>query len=133
MPNTADESGFSWESLTDLEITHVKLEGRVDLGLLLRMADALYADPDYVSNFDGIIDLRGCSFELDFRDLMRYIDRVGSDPQHMKGNVAFVTDGKSAYGMSRMYSGLAPELQDAINIETSLEAAIAWLTAQRSE
>lgn len=100
--------------------------------MLLHLVDVLYADPAYRPEFDGIIDVRGCRFELDFRGMMQYVNRIAHDPQRMTGNVVFVTDDKSGYGMTRMYSGLAPELQAELNIEDSVDAAIAWLKAQRT-
>ena len=112
-------------------LVRVRLEGPVSPSQIEHFMMTIGDDPSYDVNFDGFVDLREFSGDVELDDIKRIAQLVRSRPGGAGARRAIIVKDDLQFGLMRMLEGftfVAPVIYHAFRSE---EAAVKWLAEKR--
>ncbi len=131
MEAPGSKAEITYEIDREMRLVRVVCIGEVGLELIEACMRSVDADPDYELDFDGIIDLRNCTLELDSQKVRHLAMTIRAYPGSPGARRAVVAASDAQFGLMRMLEGhtsLAPVIYRAFRSE---EMAMDWLAERK--
>lgn len=86
----------------DLGYVDITIEGRVTLPEMGEYVQALWADPEWKSDYNGLIDFSAATIDFSEQEVLTLTRAMRTDPRCSLGRWAFVVSRASDFGKLRM-------------------------------
>lgn len=122
---------------SEQQILHTRVADRIHDADLLKAYRAWYASPDWIPEFPELVDMRSADMSQVSTKGLKALSDLCRDAIAGRGigerKTAILAEGDLSYGLARMYSFLAGEQPELVQVFREEGEAIAWLMEDRSE
>ena len=119
---------FQYTIYPEKKFIKERLTGVVILADLINALKKIYSDPQWLPQYNCIVDLRRAELELRYQDIRNLIEFQKQYPRAIRGQRAFIADNDKNFGIMRMYHALSSELGFEVNIFKTKADAMDWQT-----
>ncbi|MCE1198561.1 MAG: hypothetical protein LWW85_06295 [Marinilabiliales bacterium] len=117
--------------LSDLRLVLESYQGDVTLNALVSHKQMMMSDPSFDPNFNILIDVRGCSFNMDKLDLQRFLEYGRSEAKmRFQRRTALLAETPEQTAATSLLVNRAHDMPILMEVFSTETAAMRWVGLQ---